>query len=180
MKIKLLTLTMFLGAVSQGSAQKIYKTVNGHIEMMAMADNELIKAESHNLALYLDYDAKVVKGILDLKTLSTNYPKINTILQEKEENLMLSFSGTIPNVDFLSHQHEPINFNWLIDVTYQGETFKSQFKAIITHIDQGLKMSCLISATGQILTSDTGLNSLIQGLQDTIEVQFSQLVLKLE
>ena len=41
-------------------------------------------------------------------------------------------------------------------------------------------MSCLISATGQILVADTGLGSLIQGLDKTIQVQFAQLVLKLE
>jgi len=83
-------------------------------------------------------------------------------------------------VDFLSNRHEPINFNWRVDVTFQGKTYKSQFKATITHIEQGLRMSCLISATGQVLVSKTGLDSLIQGLDKTIDVQFAQLVLKLE
>lgn len=41
-------------------------------------------------------------------------------------------------------------------------------------------MSCLISATGQLLVSNTGLDSLIEGIDDTIEVQFAQLVLRLE
>ena len=68
----------------------------------------------------------------------------------------------------------------MVEVIYQGKTFKSQFIATITHIEQGVSMSCLISATGQILVVDTGLGSLIQGLDKTIQVQFAQLVLKLE
>tara|TARA_R100000935_G_scaffold58270_2_gene94647 strand:- start:20363 stop:20569 length:207 start_codon:yes stop_codon:yes gene_type:complete len=68
----------------------------------------------------------------------------------------------------------------LVDVTYQGKTYKTQFKATITHIEQGLSMSCLLSATGQVLVSNTGLDSLIQGLDKSIDVQFAQLVLKLE
>ena len=162
------------------NAQKIYRTEEGHVEMMAMLDSVPFKVESHKLALYLDYDSKVVNGVLDLKTLSTDIPEINTILQQQEAPLMLRFTGTIPSQDFLSKRHDPINFNWLIDVTYQGKSFKSQFKATITHIEQGVSMSCLISATGQLLVSNTGLDSLIKGIDDTIEVQFAQLVLRLE
>ena len=170
---------LFFGILNV-NAQKIYRTEEGHVEMMAMLDSVPFKAESHKLALYLDYDSKVVNGVLDLKTLSTYSPKINALLEQREDPLILRFTGTIPSQDFLSKRHDPINFNWLIDVTYQGKSFKSQFKATITHIEQGVSMSCLISATGQLLVSNTGLDSLIEGIDDTIEVQFAQLVLRLE
>ena len=170
---------LFFGILNV-NAQKIYRTEEGHVEMMAMVENLPIKAESHKLALYLDYDSKVVSGVLDLKTLSTNNPEISAMLERQEDPLMLRFTGTVPSVDFLSKRHDPINFNWLIDVTYQGKAFKSQFKATITHIEQGLRMSCLISATGQLLVSNTGLDSIIEGIDDTIEVQFAQMVLKLD
>ncbi|WP_445735243.1 hypothetical protein [Mariniflexile sp.] len=162
------------------NAQKIYTTEEGHIMMMTLVDDKPIKAESHKLALYLDYGSKVVNGALDLKTLSTDIPEVNSILQEQEDPLMLRFTGAIPSQDFLSKRHDPINFNWLVDVTYQGKSFKSQFKTTITHIEQGVSMSCLISARGQVLVSDSGLDSLIQSLDKTIQVQFAQLVLKLE
>ena len=170
---------LFFGILNV-NAQKIYRTEEGHVEMMAMLDSVPFKAESHKLALYLDYDSKVVSGVLDLKTLSTNNPEISAMLERQEDPLMLRFTGTVPSVDFLSKRHDPINFNWLIDVTYQGKAFKSQFKATITHIEQGLRMSCLISATGQLLVSNTGLDSIIEGIDDTIEVQFAQMVLKLD
>ena len=170
---------LFFGILNV-NAQKIYRTEEGHVEMMAMLDSVPFKAESHKLALYLDYDSKVVSGVLDLKTLSTNNPEIKAMLAGEEDPLMLRFTGTVPSADFLSKRHDPIDFNWLIDVTYQGKAFKSQFKATITHIEQGVSMSCLISARGQVLVADTGLDSIIKGIDDAIEVQFAQMVLKLD
>tara|TARA_R110002049_G_scaffold308159_1_gene511173 strand:+ start:1608 stop:2150 length:543 start_codon:yes stop_codon:yes gene_type:complete len=180
MKTKLLMSTVLLITFFEVSAQKIYRTNDGHIEMMTLIDGKPIKAESHNLALYLDYDTKVVNGVLDLKTFVTDLPELNTIIKEGEAPAILRFTGTIPSVDFLSNRHDPINFNWLVDVTYQGKIYKSQFKATITHIEQGISMSCLLSARGQVLVSNTGLDSLIEGLDKTMEVQFAQLVLKLD
>ncbi len=180
MNVKHCILIILLVSYYKVNAQKIYTTEEGHIMMMTLVDDKAVKAESHKLALYLDYDSKVVNGVLDLKTLSTDIPEINAILQQRKAPLMLRFTGTIPSQDFLSKRHDPINFNWLIDVTYQGKSFKSQFKATITHIEQGVSMSCLISATGQLLVSNTGLDSLMEGIDDTIEVQFAQLVLRLE
>ena len=180
MNIKHIALIIYFISFYQSNAQKIYRTDEGHILMMTSVRNNPVKAESHKLALYLDYDSKVVNGVLDLKTLSTDIPEINTILQEEEEPLMLRFTGTIPSEDFLSKQHDPILFNWLVSVTYKDKTYKSVFKTTLTHFDQGTTISCLISARGQVLVSDTGLDKLIQGLDKTLEVQFAQLVLKLE
>ena len=180
MNVKHCILIILLVSYYKVNAQKIYTTEEGHIMMMTLVNDKPVKAESHKLALYLDYDSKVVNGVLDLKTLSTDIPEVNSILQEQEDPLMLRFTGTVPSVDFLSKRHDPIDFNWLVTVTYQGKSYMSQFKATITHIEQGLAMSCLISARGQVLVSDTGLESLIQGLDKAIQVQFSQLVLKLE
>ena len=180
MKTKLFILTIFLITFCNVTAQKIYKTEGGHIKMMTLVNNKSISAESHKLSLYLDYNSKVIKGVLDLKTLSTDIPEINTILQKQENPLILRFTGNITSQDFLSQRHDPINFNWLVTITYQGRSYKSQFKTTITHIEQGLEMSCFISARGQVRISDTGLDYLIKGLDKTIEVQFAQLVLKLK
>tara|TARA_R110002049_G_scaffold116099_2_gene268426 strand:+ start:3609 stop:4151 length:543 start_codon:yes stop_codon:yes gene_type:complete len=180
MTTKLFTLAIVLITFCEVTAQKTYKTDEGHILMMASVNDKSVKAESHKLILYLDYDSKVVNGALDLNTLSTDVSEINTILQEQEDPLMLRFTGTIPSHDFLLKRHDPINFNWLVTVTYQGNSYKAQFKATITHIEHGIAMSCLISARGQVLVSDTGLDSLIEGIDKTIEIQFAQLVLKLE
>tara|TARA_R110002074_G_C12361465_1_gene650633 strand:- start:439 stop:981 length:543 start_codon:yes stop_codon:yes gene_type:complete len=180
MKTKLFTLTIVLVTFCEVTAQKIYKTERGHIEMMTLINNETVKAESHKLALYLDYDSNVLKGVLNLKTLSTEADEINTILQKQEDPIILQFTGTIPSQDFFSKRHDPIDFNWVVTVTYQEKSYKSQFNATITHIEQGMAISCLISARGHILVSDTGLGSLIEGIDKTIDVQFAQLVLKME
>ena len=70
MKTKLLMFAVLLITYFEVSAQKIYRTDDGHIEMMTLADSKSIKAESHNLVLYLDYDAanatptKLIKNFL--------------------------------------------------------------------------------------------------------------------
>ena len=140
MNVKHLILIIILVSYYQTNAQKIYTTEEGHIMMMTLVDDKPFKAESHKLALYLDYESKVVSGVLDLKTLSTDIPEINSILQEQENPLILRFTGTIPSQDFLSKRHDPIDFNWPLDIKFQGRTFKSQFKATITHIEQGISM----------------------------------------
>ncbi len=162
------------------SAQNIYKTEDGHLEMMTLAGDKLLKAETHKLSLYLDYSNKVVNGILDLKTLSTDNTEINTILTQEEDPLILRFSGGVPSTDFLSKVHDPINFNWLVSITYKGNTYKALFRATITHVYLSSSMSCVISASGQILVKDIGLDNVIPGLGKTIDVQFAQTVLKLK
>jgi hypothetical protein len=103
-----------------------------------------------------------------------------TNLNEEEEPLILRFSGSIPSTDFLSKEHDPINFNWLVSITYNNSTYNTSLKATVTHIYFSSSMSCVISAHGQILVSDTGLDKVIPGLDKTIDVQFAQTVLKLD
>ena len=180
MNVKHCFLIILLVSYYKVNAQKIYTTEEGHIMMMTLVDNKPVKAESHKLALYLDYDSKVVNGVLDLKTLSTDSPKINALLEQREDPLILRFTGTIPSQDFLSKRHDPINFNWLVTVTFKDKTYKSVIKTTLNHFDQGTTTSCLISARGQVLVPNTGLDSLIEGIDETIDVQFAQLVLRLE
>ena len=162
------------------SAQDIYRNEEGHIQLMTLLEDKPLKAESHKLAYYLDYSTKQLNGVLDLKTLSIDNSEIMTILKEKEEPLILRFSGSVPSIDFLSKEHDPISFNWLVSITYNNNTYKARFKATITHIYLNSLMSCVISASGQILVSDTGLDKVIPGLDKTLEVQFTQTVLKLK
>lgn len=180
MKTKLFIFTILFITFCKTTAQKTYKTNDGHIQMMTLVDGKPIEAESYKLNLFLDYESKIINGVLDLKTLTTDAPEINAILQKREDPLILRFTGSVPSVDFMARRHAPINFNWQVAITYQGKSYKSQFKATITHIEHGVGMSCLISATGQVLVSETGLDSVIPGLDKAIEVQFAQLVLKLE
>tara|TARA_R110000868_G_scaffold67368_2_gene200106 strand:- start:2001 stop:2543 length:543 start_codon:yes stop_codon:yes gene_type:complete len=180
MKTKHAILVILLISFFNLNAQKIFKTEDGHIMMMALIDSLPIKADSHKLDLYLDYETKIINGKLDLKTLSTDNPEINSILKQVESPLLLHLTGIIPSVDFLAHRHDPITFNWVVTITHKTQTFKSNFKATITHIDQSALMSCLISARGEIITSNAGLDDVIQGLGKTIEVEFAQLVLKPE
>ncbi|WP_445954757.1 hypothetical protein [Yeosuana sp.] len=180
MNTKHIILAILLIGFSKVRAQTIFKTQEGHILMMALQDDQSVKAESHKLSLFLHYDSKTLNGVLDLKTLTTDIPEINTLLAAEEEPLILRFIGDIPSIDFLSKIHDPIDFNWWVTITYKNNTYKSPFKATIIHIYQGTDMSCIISARGQVLVSDTGLNNVIPNLGESIEIEFAQMVLRLQ
>ena len=180
MKIKYILLIGLICNVINTSAQKIYTTKEGHILIMSQVDNQNVKAESHNLSLSLNYTTKEVKGTLDFKTLITKFKSINEVIDNNDEPLKVHFTGTIPVFNFMEKDHEPFNFNWPITITYQNKSFKAQLKAIIHHIDEGRAISCLLSAKGEIDISNTELENIIPGLDQTLQIQFSQLLLRIE
>ncbi len=178
--MKFFVLLILLFGMPKANAQNVYRTKEGHIEMMALVTGKTYKAESHKLALNLDYGSKVVNGVLDLKTLVTNNPIIKATLERQEEPLLIEFTGSLPSEDFLSRRHDPISFNWPIRVNYRDRSFKSNLKGTITHIDQSMAMSCLISARGEIDAAGTGLDVLLKGIEGGLQIEFAQMVLKLD
>ncbi len=179
MKIIYPVIFIFFAALSL-QAQTIFRTQEGHIMFIANNDYEAVKAESHQLSVFLDYSSKKVMGTLDLKTLNTDILEFNNYIKQTELPLIIEFSGSIPEEDFLSKPHEPFNFNWPVTLTFQGKQLKTIFEATLTHINKDVLSSCLLSANGDLPTLDTGLKRLIPGLGDVIEIQFAQLILRKE
>lgn len=177
MKINYIFLIVFLISGIKLNAQNTYLTVDGHIMIIAKVNNKTIKAESHKLSLFLDYNSNTLKGSLDLKTLDIKISSINEIIEETEDPLIIKFSGPIPSKDFLLHRHDPIQFNWPVTLTFNNKTIKTGFKTTITHIDEGATFTCLVSAFGELQSSETDLKNLIPGLDKTLQIQLVQLIL---
>ena len=179
MKTKYILLIVLVINTISLNAQRIYTTDEGHILIMSQVDNENVKVESHKLSFALDYVTKEVTGVLDLGTLSTNFKDIKKAINETNESLKIHFKGTIPVTDFMIPNHEPITFNWLLTITYQNKSYKALFKTTIQHVDEGISISCFLSARGEMEISDTGLQKIIPGLDHTLQIQFSQLLLRI-
>tara|TARA_R110001583_G_scaffold31233_3_gene107061 strand:- start:9627 stop:10118 length:492 start_codon:yes stop_codon:yes gene_type:complete len=162
----------------QGYGQTIYTTKKGHLKAVTKLNNTPVNAESHKLYVYLDYKTKQIKGTLDLRSLISNNADINNILNT-DKPIIVNFSGTIPNNDFMSQPHEALTFNWLINVSIQNKNFDMLFNATIQHIEEGSTFSCRLSAFSTISVAETGLNELLPDIDKTIEIQFVQLILKL-
>jgi hypothetical protein len=179
MKTKYILLMVLIINTFGLKAQRIYTTDEGHILIMSQVDNENVKVESHNLSFALNYTTKEVNGVLDLSTLSTNFTPIKKAITDTNESLKVHFNGTIPVTDFMVPNHEPIIFNWLLTITYQNKSYKALFKTTIQHVDEGISISCFLSARGEMEISETELQKVIPGLDHTLQIQFSQLLLKI-
>lgn len=180
MKIKYTLLIVFIVSAIKLNAQRIYTANDGHILIMSQINNQNVKAESHDLSLSLNYTTKEVKGVIDLSTLSTNADVVNKAINEAKESLKIHFNGTIPVTDFMIPNHEPINFNWVLTITYQNKNYKALFKTTIQHVDEGVSISCFLSARGEMDISKTGLINALPGIDNVLQIQFSQLLLRAE
>jgi hypothetical protein len=164
--------------VFQMQSQTNYMTKNGHLKMVSKVNNQQVALETHKLSVFLDYTTKQMNGTMDLRTLVTEIPELNNYLKNAEQPLLVQFSGVIPANDFMSQPHEPLVFNWLVNVTFQNKSFEVVFKSTLEHIEEGSFFSCRLSTFGEVQTSTLGLEDLIPNLDEIIELQFIQVVLR--
>lgn len=162
----------------QMQSQTNYMTKNGHLKMVGRIDNQPVSIETHELSISLDYTTKQMSGTMDLRTLITEIPELNNYLNKTEQPLLVEFSGVIPADDFMSQPHQALIFNWFVKVTFQNKSFEVVFKTTLEHIEEGSFFSCRLSTFGEIQAAKLGLEDLIPGLDETIELQFIQVVLR--
>tara|TARA_R110001583_G_scaffold135989_1_gene287821 strand:+ start:28169 stop:28708 length:540 start_codon:yes stop_codon:yes gene_type:complete len=179
MTTKYIYILFFSMLVFQMQSQNNYMTKNGHLKMVVKIENQTVAIENHELSIYLDYSTKQMSGTMDLKNLITKIPELNNYLNKAEQPLLVEFSGVIPADDFMSHAHEPLIFNWLVNVTFQNKSFEVIFKTTLEHIEEGSFFSCRLSTFGEIQTSTLGLEDLIPGLGEILELHFIQVVLRI-
>ena len=172
-------LLFFSMLVFQMHSQTNYMTKNGHLKMVVKIDNQSVAIENHELSIFLDYATKEMSGTMDLRALISVIPELNNYLNKAEQPLLVEFSGIIPADDFMSHAHEPLIFNWLVNVTFQNKSFELVFKTTLEHIEEGSFFSCRLSTFGEMQTSTLGLEDLIPGLGEVLELQFIQVVLRI-
>ncbi|MDD3722146.1 MAG: hypothetical protein PHW92_06640 [Lutibacter sp.] len=178
MATKHLFFICFFVLAFQMQSQTTYMTKNGHLKMVGRIDNQPVAVETNELSVFLDYTTKQMNGEMDLRTLVTEIPELNSYLRKAEQPLLVQFSGVIPADDFMSQPHQALIFNWLVKVTFQNKSFEVVFKTTLEHIEEGSFFSCRLSTFGEIQAAKLGLEDLIPGLGETIELQFIQVVLR--
>ena len=143
--------------------------------MVAEINNERIIAESHKLFLFLDYNTKEISGKLELKTIDTGIGYLNEQISNAD---IISFSGFIPVDDFISKPHAPISFNWPLKVTAGESTFQIVLSGNLKHFNGGEAIACMLSATGDVNTTEIGLKSILPEIGETLKLQFTQVILR--
>lgn len=178
MKIIFITL-LFFAQTWVALGQTMYQTTEGHIVMVAEINGEQVVAESHKLILMLDYNTKEISGKLDTKTIDTGIGYLNEQISNADgEELMISFSGFIPVDDFISKPHAPISFNWPLKVTVGSRAFEIILSGNLKHFNGGEAIACMLSAIGEVSTTEVGLKSILPEISDILKVQFTQVILR--
>lgn len=159
-------------------SQTTYMTKKGHLKMIAKIANKTVEVESNELFVNLDYTNKKINGTLDLKSLIMDIPELKKYFKTSEKPLIVSFSGTIPSDDFMAQPHQPLIFNWRVDVNFQNRNFKVILKTTLQHIEEGSSFSCRLNAMGNIFADKMNLNKIMPAIDNIIEIQFIQFILR--
>ncbi|MEQ9169451.1 MAG: hypothetical protein RIE55_00335 [Marinoscillum sp.] len=157
----------------------MYQTTKGHIVIVAEINDERIIAESHKLFLLLDYNTKEISGKLDLKTIDTGIGYLNEqISNAAGEESVISFTGMIPVEDFISQPHLPISFSWPLKVIVGSRAFEVILSGSLNHFNGGEAIACMLSATGEVATTEIGLKTMLPEISEILKVQFTQVILR--
>jgi hypothetical protein len=169
-------LVLFFAFGYYSQAQTMYNTVEGHIVVIGEYKGERIVAQSNELTFYLNYTTKVFIGRIDLKTLKTGVSFLDSLILANNDTVWLSFSGTIPDDDFIIWKHPVLKLNVPVIAKINGIQRQLVLVATIEHIEKSGSFVC--SLTGFIDLSISLLNFDVEGLKDTVKAQFFQLLLK--
>jgi len=175
MKATLILVLFFIsGYYSQ--AQTIYRTVEGNILIAGEYKGERVVAQSGNLKFFLNYTTKAFVGRIELKTLRTGVAFLDSLILSKKDSVWVTFSGTIPDDDFIAWEHPVLKLN--VPITVNANEIQKQFilVATIEHSKKPITYVCRLYGFVGLNTSQ--FNFGIAGLKDDISVQFDQLVLK--
>lgn len=175
MKATLILILFFVsGYYSQ--AQTIYRTVEGNIVITGEYKGLRVVAQSSGLNFFLNYTTKEFVGKIDLKMLKTGVAFLDSLILTKKDSLWVNFSGTIPDDDFIAWDHPLLKLN--VPITVNANNIQRQLVLIATieHSKTSGTYACRLYGFAGLNISQ--FNFGIAGLNDSINVQFDQVVLK--
>ena len=157
------------------TAQEVYRTTDGHVLVSGEYNGNTFTAQSHKLSFFINYTTKQFTAKIDLKTLKTDMGFLDSLMAN-EDSLWLRFSGTIPDDDFITWEHPILKLN--VPVTINTNNIQREFilAATIEHFKTSGTYTCSLS--GFIELSISQFNFTKEGLKDTVNAQFVQVILK--
>lgn len=176
MKNSLVFILLSLYSLSAIFAQNTYQTQEGHILISGKYNNNTVLIESHKLNLFMDYTTKAFKGTLNLSTLDTGIDSLDLLLSSLKPGIV-SFSGVIPDDDFITWEHSELKFDIPVDVNLLEENLNPSLRISINHFkDNGSNYACLLSGTMDL--DLTEFENKPSELGDIIEVKFTQVLMR--
>lgn len=171
------TLILMLIAFAYNTqAQTTYRTVEGHVVITGEYKGEKVIAQSHKLKFLLNYTTKEFTAKIDLRTLKTGNPFLDSLMLTIKDSLPVSFSGIIPDDDFITWKHPVLKLS--VPITLNANNIQKQLvlSATLEHAEASGAFICTL--TGFVDLDISQLNFNVAGLKDTVRTQFVQLLLK--
>ena len=179
MKAIILATVIVFHSIAMAHAQSTYRASRGHVIMVGEIGNQRVIAEGDAVSILLNYTTKEVSGRLNLKTMNTGLVPLNERISKQEDEAMLvSFSGVIPVDNFITQPHLPVSFELPLTVTMGSKTFKVILTGTLKHFDGGNSIACILSASGDVSTEQTGLKQSFPELSEVVKIEFNQIVLR--
>lgn len=172
---KFILFTFILFSCAKCFSQDLYRTFNGYVIISGEYNDSAFLAESHKLEFYYDGRSKNISGNINLKSLISGIPYLDSLIAVKSGNI-ITISGNFP-VDFLTWDHKEYNLNVPVEIKFNDTTIKTVSKMKFTHTDKLTSYTCILETAFKLDLADFKVNVPVQ-LNSKVNVQFLQLILR--
>ncbi len=176
--MKSIVITLFVAfsflALSDASAQEVYRTQNGKMYVMAVSADTLLKLTTNDLLVLLDYEDGSFKMKVDKSTFYTGNDSLDYFLSLLKYDI-IEFDGKL-DVEYINTKgHPPLDFEVEGIVSTNNSVVKGT--GHLEHISNTGTFSCVLTLKFILNKSDLGLDLESLKLNDTIEINIVQMVL---
>lgn len=171
-KWMLLSTILFWSVLSH--SQNIYRTINGHVLVNGIYKDSVFSAQNHKLTLEYNSGNKSITGNVGIQTFSANVFFIDSIISKQSG--YINISGYIP-MDIMSWNHNEYNVDIPLLIKFEKMVVEVPAKLKFSHAEKLSPHTCILNANFNIKLSDF-ISTIPKQLNDTVKIQFLQLVLR--
>lgn len=163
---------------AQVSAQEVYRTANGKVQIIGVWNGSTLVGESNNLLVSLDYETAEFTIRLDKSTIYTGVDSLDVGLKKASQK-MVTFEGKL-GIDFVQTQSHPSQ-SFPIEgyLTSVSDYTKIVGEGSLSHVF-GSVYSCVLNMTFTLKLKDINVATNLSGFGDEVQIKIVQTILKRE
>ncbi len=171
-KSSLLLISLFI--LTQGRAQDVYRTQDGHMIITAISADTILKLTTKELLVLLDYEDARFKMKMDKSTFYTDNDSLDKKLALMKYEI-IEFNGKLDIEYINTNGHPPLDFEVEGVISTNNHIIKGT--GHLEHISSRGRISCLLTLKFNIKKDDLGLKIEGLNLKDDIQIEIVQVIL---
>jgi hypothetical protein len=160
----------------QVSAQDVYRTTNGRIQIVGILNDSVLTGESNKLLASLNYETAEITLRLDKATIRTGVDSVDVKLKQLNQELLV-FKGRL-GVNFVKTESHPIQYfsvkGYLSSVSGDDRIIG---EGSLTHVFGGV-YSCVLNISFTVNIKDINFEIDIPGIGDEVQIKIIQTILE--